>query len=142
MLVVLSHHWLEYSHKRGACNNSYYNHVICGVAGTKKRSSRSHLWIKFIESFNGSLNIATVYIVLNFLSGADGCVVLMWLQICFLGEFCRRIGVALHRQVVQNQGIDITIAGVSLVNLYRIDPSGRRFDGSRNIKVAIQESVF
>lgn len=131
MLVVMSHHWLEYSHMRGACNNSYYNHVIFGVGITK--SSQSHLWVEFIKSFNGGLNIATVYMILNFLSGADGRIVLVWLQICFLGEFCSRIGVALHRQVVQNQGIDITIASVSLASLQSTDPWGRRFEQCRNI---------
>jgi hypothetical protein len=56
--------------------------------------------------------------ILDLLPFPDRQVLLLWLQIRFLGEFCRRLWVAFHGEVVEDQGIYVTVPRISAAQRY------------------------
>jgi hypothetical protein len=46
--------------------------------------------------------------MLDLLAKIYAVIRLLWLEIGLLAKFCCRIWVALHRQIIENQGIDVT----------------------------------
>ena len=61
-----------------------------------------------IEEADSILNLATVNGALDLLSRIDKRPVLLWLEVGLLGEVGSRLRVALHREVIKNQSIDVT----------------------------------
>ena len=69
----------------------------------------AYLWVELIQSIRGILYLAPVNELLDLLSLPDGHIVLLRLQVGFLREVGRGIGIAFHGQVVEYQSVNLTI---------------------------------
>jgi hypothetical protein len=77
------------------------------------KSKEAYLWIKLVETNDGSLDIAIVDVVLYLPALYHLRVLLLLLQVGLLGELFGCLGISFHHKIVKDQGVDVTIRYVS-----------------------------
>lgn len=95
---------------RGAC--SFFNHDDRVVRVMRCAKLSAHLGVQFIQSLNGRLDVPAVYKGLNLLPRANRGAVLLGLEVGLFGKLGGGVWVAFHGQVVQDEGVNVTIAMV------------------------------
>lgn len=79
---------------RGACTTRIL--IIAPIWDAETRNADPYLRIELVESINRILYAPHVNPCLYSLSGSDGRVLLLWLEVCFLREVGGGVRIALH----------------------------------------------
>lgn len=88
--------------------------TLCQIIATGcEQDRKTYIRIEGIQGRDGRLDIPAVNGMLDLLSRLDGGVRLLWRQVCLFGEVGSGAWVPLHRQVVQDQSVDVTRLSVS-----------------------------
>lgn len=102
VLVVVSHHWpigLSVVH-----DNSWSNH---SKGKGEKHQEHSYLRIKLVQCVYGVFYTPSMDSMLNVSPDCYSRVLLLWLKVRLFGKLGSRFRVPFHRQVVQDEGIDV-----------------------------------
>ena len=67
----------------------------------------AYLHIELVQGVDSTLYLARVYVILDALSVANGRIFLLRLEVCLFGEVCSRSREAFHREVVQDECVDV-----------------------------------
>lgn len=89
--------------------------LVLIIAAKGSRKMCSYLWVELVKLRDCLLNVAAVDGMLDILTSLDGSIPLLWPQVCLLTELGGSLGVPFHRQVVEDQSIDVARPTVSMV---------------------------
>lgn len=120
--------------------------VLIIVGRYVDKAVATYLRVIVIQSFDGSLNTAAVDVILNFLPAADGTDVLLEGQVSLLRKVCGGARVALHRQVIQYDGINVTVRVMSAScfsdEMRSLDVAGRTCQVSLELDIVSPHGIL
>jgi hypothetical protein len=73
-----------------------------------RKQGRAYYWVEIINPFDCRLHFSCHYKVTDGNSILNGLDSHLWLDIGFLGEFLRGVGISFTKKVVHDDGIDVS----------------------------------